>query len=346
MTNRLSIIVLLFFIVGSSVVAVAQSPKPGFEVGTVWTYSASSADASVNGKVLTVELLEKKSSENAFNVSVGNDDPKKISLFAHNTSWFFPVEYSDGELSIRGIGPFPPDQLPALQRRVSNASRTQYQYDDAGRPLGSKTDAIVVTSLGRAACVVPAGSFPCTETTTKLRSGLLESQVWVNANTPAVLLHQIRRTKPRTGLITFKLVSVKAPLPIKSESPPPVAAPPPPQPPSELFFHPNNLITRIGDKWTYQVSSADPALDGKKVVIALIEKDAAKFVFTVQVADSTPRTVSRSKANGTWFAPSFTGTGVSRLLGSASGIRRVYQGQTDGTIPKVRISSRSGTACR
>ncbi len=75
--------------------------------------------------------------------------------------------------------------------------------------MGSKTDVIVVTSIGRANCIVPAGKFPCTETTTRLRTGAIESQIWLNDEDPAAVLHQIQRPKPKTGLITFKLTSMK-----------------------------------------------------------------------------------------------------------------------------------------
>lgn len=189
----------------------AQTAKPVMEIGTVWTYTVSSLDASVNGKTLVVTLTEKKYSQVVFQVSIGDGPAEKITLLDHDTSWFLPVEYSDGDLSIKGIGPFPPDQLAAGKRTSSRASRTQYEYDPAGRPMGSKTDVIVITSIGLAACVVPAGKFSCTDTSTKLSTGVLESQVWINADLPAALLHQIRRPKPKTGTITFKLTSIKVP---------------------------------------------------------------------------------------------------------------------------------------
>lgn len=189
----------------------AQDARPKFEVGTVWTYTVSSVDRTVNGKTLTVTLAEKKSSELVFQVSVDSGPAKKVTLFDHDTSWFLPAEYSDGELEIKGIGPFPPAQPAPGKQNVSRSSRTQYQYDDAGRQMGSKTDLIVVTSIGRAACIVPAGRFPCTDTTTKLRSGVLETQVWISGESPGAILHQMQRPKPKTGHITFKLFSIKKP---------------------------------------------------------------------------------------------------------------------------------------
>lgn len=191
----------------------AQPKGPQFTAGTVWTFSVASADPGVNGKKMTVTLEDKRpngtSEELIFQVSVGDGPVRKVTLWAFDTPWFVPVEYADGQLSIKGIGPHPPARLAPGKQNVSRASRTQYQYDDAGRSMGSKTDLIVVTSVGLAACVVPAGRFACTQTTTKLRTGAVESQIWLNDENPAAILHQIQRPKPKTGLIVFKLASMK-----------------------------------------------------------------------------------------------------------------------------------------
>lgn len=88
-----------------------------------------------------------------------------------------------------------------------------------------------------------------------------------------------------------------------------------PQPPSELALDVNKLVTNVGDKWSYLISSADESLDGKTFIINLKEKNSANYVFSVQLGDSELKTANIPKSEATWFMPIVTEKGDFTIKG-------------------------------
>jgi hypothetical protein len=95
----------------------------------------------------------------------------------------------------------------------------------------------------------------------------------------------------------------KAAQPAAESAPAEPRAPRPPQPPARLEFSAELLPRAVGDRWTYQVLSADEGMDMKSLNVTLKEKDEKNVVFAVQFGEGEPTSVTLSVKDATWFTP-------------------------------------------
>ena len=227
MTNRISIVMFAVFAATSGIATSQQLPQmptnleeierreaavrakavEALQPGASWSFAITSLDRSLNGRTITVTFKEKTTYARLFDVAVDASEAKRVTIDDHEAPWFVPVETGEGTFSIQSVSA--PSEAIGGKRMTWTSSKTDYVIE-YGQPVPSRTITFIGTSLARPACVVPAGTFKCVAITMKQRTGVVETTTWLHSETPAALYYQMKRPKPKTGLITFKLTSRKA----------------------------------------------------------------------------------------------------------------------------------------
>ena len=239
MTNRISVVMFAVFLAATTGIGRSQTPEipttPGLpqvptnleeirrreaavrakaiealKPGASWSFAITSLDRTLNGRTITVTFKEKTTYGRLFDVAVDGSAAKSATIDDFEGPWFVPVETGAGTFTIQSVSaPSGAIEGKAMTWR-SSSSQHEYVIED-GQPVpsGGKTITFIKTSLARPACVVPAGTFKCVAITTK-KNAVVETTTWLHSDTPAALYYQMKRPKPKSGLITFKLTSRKA----------------------------------------------------------------------------------------------------------------------------------------
>jgi len=188
--------------------AVRAKALEAVQAGASWSFPITSLDRSLNGRTVTVTLTEKATEARVFDVEVDASPPKEVVIYDHEAPWFVPIVTGEGTFTIWSVSA----PAEAIGGKPMTWSRSENDYViEYGRPVRSSSRVTFIsTSLARPACVVPAGTFKCVVITMKQRTGVVETTTWLHSETPAALYYQMKRPKPKTGVITFKLNSRKA----------------------------------------------------------------------------------------------------------------------------------------
>ncbi len=187
-------------------VAVRARAIEALQPGASWSFAITSLDGSLKGRTMSVTFKEKTTYARLFEVAVAGSEAKQVTIDDHEAPWFVPVETGEGAFTIQSVSA--PSEAVGGKRMTWTSSKTDYVIE-YGQPVPSKTITFIGASLARPACVVPAGTFKCVAITMKQRTGVVETITWLHSETPAALYYQMKRPKPKTGLITFKLTSRK-----------------------------------------------------------------------------------------------------------------------------------------
>jgi len=174
--------------------------------GDRWSYRISSADPSLDGKVLQLTLKEKNEKDAVFTSQLGDGEPNSMTLPAKDLTWFGPGETKRGVFGVSSLG----EEYPSkVEMGVGwNSTKRFFSYDSAGRPAGT-TGYQIVASYPMT-CVVPVGTYSCISLQRFVLNGPLESLVLINPEIPATLVSRLKRPGEGAEELIYELIAVEA----------------------------------------------------------------------------------------------------------------------------------------